>query len=170
MECRSCKEALTAYLDGELASGELREVDTHLNGCADCGGELESLKFAYNLTAQLPELDASADLWDRIYSGVLAPRPTSHESDSFLRRAWQKRWIPLGVVVAALLAAIPVLTPDTTGDPVTEQEFADFIRYREQISIQNRQLFNDLENHHLPAANPFIETVSYRNQNPFLQE
>lgn len=170
MECRSCNEALTAYLDGELDSGNLQEVDTHLAGCAECRDELESLKFVYNFPEQLPELNVSEELWDRIYSGVLATQAASHESSSFLQRAWQKRWMPLTATMAGVLAAFLILTPGTTEDTVTEQRFSDFIRQREQITIQNQRLFNDLENHHLSGANPFIERVTSRSQNPFLQE
>lgn len=161
---------MTAYLDGELDPGDLREVDTHLTGCTDCREELESLKFVYDYPAQLPELNVGPQLWDRIYSGVLAAQSTPHESDNPLGRNWQKQWIPLTAVLAIILAVVLTLAPGTGEDPVTEQKFADFIRQREQITIQNQQRFNDLQNHHLPGANPFIETVSYRNQNPFHQE
>src|SRR5690606_20784241 len=159
MECRSCREALTAYLDGELASRELQEVDTHLAGCTNCRDELESLKFAYDLTMQLPELDVSADLWDRIYTGLLTSVTTSPDSNNFSRRAWPRKWIPIGATLAGLLAVVLMLAPGTNSDPVAEQKFAEFLRQREQISIHNRQLLNNLDNHHLPAINPFVEAI-----------
>src|SRR5690606_34134860 len=145
MECRSCREALTAYLDGELASRELQEVDTHLAGCTNCRDELESLKFAYDLTMQLPELDVSADLWDRIYTGLLTSVTTSPDSNNFSRRAWPRQWIPIAATLVGVLAVALLLAPGTNSDPVAEQTFAEFLRQRQQVCTRNRQPPNDLD-------------------------
>jgi anti-sigma factor RsiW len=43
-ECRSIRESLVAYVDGELDVGERAAVDVHLRTCADCRRESEELR------------------------------------------------------------------------------------------------------------------------------
>ena len=44
MEHNTCKENLSAYLDGELPAGEKLSLESHLASCADCSRELAELK------------------------------------------------------------------------------------------------------------------------------
>ncbi|MCX5791527.1 MAG: zf-HC2 domain-containing protein [Elusimicrobia bacterium] len=44
MEHKTCRENLSAYLDGELPPGERLALESHLTGCAECGRELAELK------------------------------------------------------------------------------------------------------------------------------
>ena len=44
MEHNTCRENLSAYLDGELTPKERLEVETHLAGCPDCRAGLAGLK------------------------------------------------------------------------------------------------------------------------------
>ncbi|MEI7528233.1 MAG: anti-sigma factor [Elusimicrobiota bacterium] len=44
MEHKTCRENLSAYLDGELPPGERLALESHLTGCAECGRELAELR------------------------------------------------------------------------------------------------------------------------------
>ncbi len=44
MEHKTCRENLSAYLDGELPPGERLSLESHLTGCAECSRELAELK------------------------------------------------------------------------------------------------------------------------------
>ncbi len=59
-------ELLSAYLDGELHSGELDRVSEHLGGCMDCILEFRSLKEARTALRLLPTLEAPDWLFDEV--------------------------------------------------------------------------------------------------------
>jgi anti-sigma factor (TIGR02949 family) len=43
MDCRTAQPLLEAYLDGELARADARELEQHIDGCADCRAALTRL-------------------------------------------------------------------------------------------------------------------------------
>ncbi len=55
-------EALSAYLDGELAIDEQHEVVGHLEGCSDCRRELADLDAARTAVRALPVLEPAVSL------------------------------------------------------------------------------------------------------------
>jgi hypothetical protein len=110
MKSQVCEihEWLGPFVDGELAGAEWRRVSTHLEQCADCSGEVESILAmgeALRLKAdrQMPDLDGIA-------SGVLA-RVRAESAQSWRRlfeRAFEdSRWALVG---AGSLAATFICT------------------------------------------------------------
>ena len=66
MSCCDIREALDAFLDGELDAGEEAAVRVHLQFCSDCGGELEDLRAWHGtlseaLAAEEPDAAAVAE-------------------------------------------------------------------------------------------------------------
>ena len=53
-DCASIQELLSPYLDGETTATETKAVQEHLQNCADCRAELESLR---KLTATCQALE-----------------------------------------------------------------------------------------------------------------
>jgi anti-sigma factor RsiW len=53
-------ELLSAYLDGELTSGEQAKVIAHLEQCPDCRTELADLHLARSMVRSLPVLEVPA--------------------------------------------------------------------------------------------------------------
>lgn len=43
MSCRYCRERLSAFLDAELSTEELQQVQAHLDACASCNTEYRAL-------------------------------------------------------------------------------------------------------------------------------
>jgi len=53
-EHEKIRSLLSPYLDGEVSDREREAVDRHLRTCASCASEMESLRWAVGLFAQLP--------------------------------------------------------------------------------------------------------------------
>ena len=66
MKCENVQEELSAYLDGELEPGEAAALEKHLEGCAACRGELDSLRATVSLVRSLPRAEAPAALKRRV--------------------------------------------------------------------------------------------------------
>lgn len=167
MECRSCTETLTAYLDKELGEQDSRAVESHLATCTGCLEELRSLETACQLTNALPHLAVAPHLWDRIAQEV-APLIVPEEGwlSRFLR-AINRPWIPLAAAAAAVVIIAGVLIRPT--QPSVESDFAAFIQQREQISIQNTQVLfgSDSFDSDQRARNPFVRPVNHSSRSPF---
>ncbi|MBI2821519.1 MAG: zf-HC2 domain-containing protein [Acidobacteria bacterium] len=74
MECPSCKDNLTAYLDEELNEKDQEQVQWHLRQCPACAAEFESLAQSYWLVnGSTKQIEVPADLWGRIEAEI-SPR------------------------------------------------------------------------------------------------
>ena len=73
MSCAEAKERLDDYVDGELGSAELHEVELHLASCPACREEERELRVLLAHAAALPkEVAPSGDLWPAIASEMAA--------------------------------------------------------------------------------------------------
>ena len=106
---------LPAYLDGELSSAQRVQLETHLEACASCRGELASLKRLAERARQLPDaLDPSRDLWPGILAAIgtptapepAGPRTIADRVQTLLRSLWASRQLRLGAAGGALAAAV----------------------------------------------------------------
>jgi len=59
-------EHLSALLEAELPPEEIREIESHLAGCAECSGHLQRLRQTTELLANLPPHPAPPDLEARV--------------------------------------------------------------------------------------------------------
>ena len=88
------EDALSAYLDDELAPAARREAEAHLAGCAECRDELDDVAAARQAIRILPVHGAPRPLVDRPPVPALASRR---------RAVW--------AVAAAVAAAVAVVLP-----------------------------------------------------------
>jgi predicted anti-sigma-YlaC factor YlaD len=116
-------DALSAYLDHELAPAARREAEAHLAGCLECREELEDVAAARQAIRILPVHAAPRPLVDR----ALLPASASR------RRAV---WVLAAAVAAAVALALPqdpevapslpsladshAARASITGDPLTQ--------------------------------------------------
>ncbi len=80
-------DALSEYLDGDLAATEARELEQHLESCEECRVTLEELREIRERARSLVDPPAPDDLWAGIASRIgtagstsEAPRDAAHEA------------------------------------------------------------------------------------------
>jgi anti-sigma factor (TIGR02949 family) len=105
MDCARTRFFLNAYLDGELAEGDRRQVAQHLSRCERCRVRLDSFRRVRTiLKDRSPRQPAPADLRRRIAHMRLPSR----------RRAWR----PAVAAAALCLLVIPVVADSISRTPV----------------------------------------------------
>ena len=109
LTCYRARRRLGAYLDGALASDDVRWTEGHLAGCDTCQEEvrqLRRLKQMVSRAAAVPEPDWTG-FWPGIVRGVddAKHRPVAKPSR---RPSWQlwPRWAMGGAAIAAVTAAL----------------------------------------------------------------
>jgi anti-sigma factor RsiW len=124
----SFEAQLDAYLDGELATGDARELEAHLAQCPECtrfrDGRLE-LRAA--IRARVPAFQASDTLRKRVRAalGVAAQGRAPHRFT--LRGAWR----PLAVAASLALVAVGswrLALERAAGETLTDEVLASHIR------------------------------------------
>ena len=104
MTCHDARASLSAFLDEALAPDERREVEAHLEGCAECRRELERLRQTVALLHRVEPARAPVGFVDRV-AAAARPRP-------WYRRAAAAVFLPLSVklpVEATALAMVALL-------------------------------------------------------------
>lgn len=76
MRCETCREALSARLDGEHALGSPGEVDRHLASCAACRDFASAIERVHRMV-RVRGAEAVPDLTPRIMAAVRPERSTS---------------------------------------------------------------------------------------------
>ena len=61
---------LAAFVDGELAAGKTREVESHLEQCARCRAECEQVRFGMAMVENLPRVEAPEAIWTSIVGAL----------------------------------------------------------------------------------------------------
>ena len=65
MNCSEVQGLMSAYFDGELASGTREQVRTHLESCSLCSQELVGFDRLSQLASQMTLPKPASDLWDQ---------------------------------------------------------------------------------------------------------
>jgi anti-sigma factor RsiW len=120
-------DLLSAYLDGELTARELESVSAHLEGCAECRRELQSLGQVRTLVRDLPPVDPPFGLFERMLrrrnrwgarAGVAALAAGAVASVAMMGMA-APREAHVAPHVAQLVDA-HTASASTSGDPISE--------------------------------------------------
>ena len=125
-------DALSAFLDDELAPAARHEAEAHLAACADCRAELEDVAAARRAIRILPVHAAPRTLVADSFGGH--PRPGAPIPAAPRRRSvWALAAAVAAAVVALLLPGEPEVAPSLpsladshaarasiTGDPLTQ--------------------------------------------------
>ena len=98
------RKLLSAFMDGELSGEEYRSVQTHLDACAACRAELESLSSVKRVLSEAPRFSAPSGLVQ-----TLERRYRPLDERSWLGRlkdrlAAPRVWVPVGALALAALA------------------------------------------------------------------
>jgi hypothetical protein len=88
MDCKQCAENLTAFLDAELSPAEAAEVSCHLQTCASCADELQSLrKAAEYIESGIKEIAPKIETW-RLVQARISTAQVSHPQLRFFSLRW----------------------------------------------------------------------------------
>src|SRR4051812_503538 len=129
MRCDDCREALNAYVDGELMPEESDAIRAHLPSCGECSAEHETLvTVSQQVKAGLERYAAPDVLKARIRSALAQPNVFEP-----IRSSRQLPWrslIAAGVLVAALSTggSFAVARRGARTPAVAEQVLASHIR------------------------------------------
>lgn len=110
MNCDRAKERLGAWLDGEAAVSELREIEEHLARCVSCSDEkarIERLDGALKsaFAAQAAEL-AFAPFWEGVQRRLTEERPWHRRLAEWTAEAFTPRRLAWTAVPLILVLAI----------------------------------------------------------------
>ena len=81
MNCRQCKENLSAYIDGELDADIGEQVVQHCKCCISCGHELEELQRLAKTIAAIPQEKLPADFLARVRAKLASAQPEDETGD-----------------------------------------------------------------------------------------
>lgn len=81
MNCESCSEQLSEYLDDELSAELRKEVAGHLEQCGQCRAELRQYEKMNSLVAALPQCNPGTESLLRIKAAFQKPRPVEKRTE-----------------------------------------------------------------------------------------
>jgi anti-sigma factor RsiW len=181
MDCKSCSEEMTAYLDGELERARFREVEGHLEGCLPCLEQLESLKQSSRLVEHhLQEVEPRPEIWNNLAARIVASQAES-SSTGMLRLFIRHRWL----TACAALAGAVVLAVGVWGlwnyqqsEQMLRQYMSSYVKERDlqeqafqSAAADANPEFRTADVQHLEYTdNPFVEVSDEEFQNPFHSE
>ena len=170
MECLTCTESLTAFMDGELSPDQAKNVEIHVTQCTPCHDDYQSLLHTYQLVEQVGLLDLDPDLWTRIHSEITDVSPSEFTWLASLRSLFGIRWVPIaaGSLGVAFLSLFLINQPD----PEVQQAFREYVREREQLEDPRVRVSQNASSLELRTAypNPFIVDDRRPQDNPFKLE
>ncbi|MDB4894065.1 MAG: hypothetical protein JWN15_327, partial [Firmicutes bacterium] len=108
MNCDGVRGLLSAYMDGELSSGELLRVEQHLRRCHSCTDEVDSLRQTIALVASMDAVAIPAAFHAQLHNRLVAlgpPVPAVRRIPA--APGWQRnlgRWAVPAAAAAAVVA------------------------------------------------------------------
>ena len=170
MECKNYREQFTAMLNDDLHQKQRSEVESHLEGCADCRKEFEAAGKIWDLLGKIPQPEPSEYMktsFDAMLTNfkqeTVAKRHPIKEWLNKLRGYWSLQAQPRMAFSLVLVAA------GLIGGYLLHQPSQSSISYNTQIDSLSSQvsqikqvmmlsLLND------PSASQRIRAVSYTDE------
>lgn len=118
MKCRRSEELWSDYLDGQLPSPLVKDLEDHLATCLDCPALLDTFRVVVDRLRSLPRPQPSPELAGRILAASRPSLEKLHRADasqpSFAGLSWT-HWAAWGAA-----AALVVLVFVRPGKPLSE--------------------------------------------------
>jgi len=170
MECLTCTNSLTAFMDGELSPDQARKIEIHFTQCTPCHDDYQSLLHTYQLVEQVGLLELDPDLWTRIYSEITDLSLSESTWLASLRSLFAVRWVPIaaGTLGMVFLSLFFVNQSNTE----IQQAFREYVREREQLELPRVSVSQNASSLELRTAypNPFVVHDRRPQENPFKLE
>ncbi|MFP4248128.1 MAG: zf-HC2 domain-containing protein [Armatimonadota bacterium] len=103
MTCEQCAENLTGLIEGDLSPEDERVMREHIDGCPGCARALAETRSLVEALRSLPEVDAPADLRERLRSIPERAEPATYAW-------WRRSRTVIASVTAAAAAALLMWT------------------------------------------------------------
>lgn len=71
MKCDEISDKLSLYIDNELSSEEMQQVEDHLNSCENCQKNLDDYKKLISVLQSLPEEEPPEGYCKRLHEKLL---------------------------------------------------------------------------------------------------
>jgi len=122
MNCRYVQARLSAYIDGELAGGDMLDIRSHVARCGDCEREEAELRAFKRLLGSMPSAVPSDGLEERLLRAV---RTTELRSPVWrgLRLAPYAAALTLSAVLVAVFVFRPKPEPPVSPNRTVAQTF-----------------------------------------------
>jgi len=100
------KRNFSRYLNGELTTREIEQIENHLLDCGGCRTVLARLRSGHRFAVQLPRATPQRDPWNAIEEALDAEHPRSRTAPSQARDAWRAILIRPSFVIAAAVVIV----------------------------------------------------------------
>ena len=170
MDCRQCKEDLTAYLDGELSPGGSEEMRSHLETCPSCTEELRSFQKA---SAFFESHTKVSELRPGSWNLVKARISTASSPSPFRFLALNRRRYALATLVFVVALSLGYLWHQHAEKRSLDEYIAQYMKAREAGQIFRFRFGGaktGLNSSSFKTENPFIEVKATMDVNPFRSE
>jgi hypothetical protein len=170
MECKDYREQFASLLSDSLDVSQRREIESHLEGCADCRKEFEASKKIWDLMGEIPQPEPSEAMqsdFDAIlshYKGKLGVKKNPiAEWIKKLREYWSLQAQPR-LAFSLLLIALGLI-----GGYLLHEPGQSAVSYNRQIDSLSSQV-SDMKQVMLlsllqdPSASQRIRAVSYTDE------
>ena len=170
MDCRQCKEDITAYLDGELNSAGSAEMRSHLETCPSCTEELRSFqKASAFFESHTRELELRPGSWNPVQARI----STASSPSPFGFLVFNRWRYALATLAFAAALSLGYFWHHQAERKSLEEYIAQYVKAREA-----GQLFpfrfggakSGLGSPSFKTENPFIEAKATIDVNPFRSE
>lgn len=111
--CADVQHDLEAYLDGELSTRRVHQVEAHLSDCQACLAQVHLAKEIHNTLRALPEFDAPAPVIQSIYDQTVRASESKASVSGLLGRWSRPVWATLAAASLALVLGLALLSPRT---------------------------------------------------------
>ncbi len=179
MNCESCAEDLTAYIDGELSETKARDVRTHLDRCGACRDEHRSLELSARFVeTHARELQMRPESWNLVRARIAAlPAPAPGLFQWLTSNLWWSSAVTALATAALALGFWGYMHHIESQRDLTHY-MSEYIQAREEQEQTHR--ITPLESdssaadagvlHPEYVNNPFVTVRSSADMNPFRSE
>jgi anti-sigma factor (TIGR02949 family) len=126
MDCKTAASMLEAYLDGELDRDLARELEAHVDGCAECQAALAALgRIRHAIREHAPRYAAPTELRQRIAREADQKRSMR----SLARRPWlMAAGFAMAFVAGGLITALSMRAPGGVDEDIARDLFVSHWR------------------------------------------
>ena len=170
MDCKQCAEELTAFLDGELDAADSEQVRSHLDACASCSDELQSLQETSDfVTSHGRELEPRDGSWNLVRARIMSENMLVPSRSWFTGR-WRVALATLAVCAALVFGYMQYqqIQKKNLDGYISQYMKERESRIRADTVLTGTEMNQQVENPY--ANNPFIEVKASVTDNPFRSE